>query len=82
LNKYVVVTEFECSNGHRFAERSSWQCFCGYMAYPQEMVAATERVPILETDEGCVTVERRPAGNSRVISAEERKALNQKKSRR
>jgi len=34
----VVMTEFGCSNGHRFAERSSWQCWCGYMACKQEIV--------------------------------------------
>jgi hypothetical protein len=29
----VIVTEYECSNGHHFAERSSWQCHvCGYRA--------------------------------------------------
>lgn len=36
----VVMTEFLCSNGHRFAERSSWECgTCGYKACKAEVVA-------------------------------------------
>lgn len=35
----VVVTEFKCSNGHRFIERSSWQCFsCDFMACRAEVI--------------------------------------------
>lgn len=30
-NPNVVTTHYRCSNGHRFEERSSWQCFCGWM---------------------------------------------------
>lgn len=38
-NPNVVVTEFQCSNGHRFAERSSWQCHvCGYKVCDAEIV--------------------------------------------
>jgi hypothetical protein len=37
----IVMTEFACSMGHRFAERSSWQCAsCGYMACKAELVEA------------------------------------------
>lgn len=31
-NPNIVRTLFRCSNGHRFEERSSWQCQCGWMA--------------------------------------------------
>jgi hypothetical protein len=45
-NPNVIVTEYVCSHGHRFAERSSWQCsVCGYMACPQEFVTPTEPEP-------------------------------------
>lgn len=39
-NPNVVITQYLCSNGHRFAERSSWQCsVCGYMACKAEVIA-------------------------------------------
>jgi hypothetical protein len=31
-NPNIVTTLFRCSNGHRFDERSSWQCHGGWMA--------------------------------------------------
>lgn len=30
----IVTTAYRCSNGHRFQERSSWQCTCGWMKQP------------------------------------------------
>ncbi len=30
-NPNIVTTQYRCSNGHRFEERSSWQCHCGWM---------------------------------------------------
>lgn len=75
-NPSVIVTEFECSNGHRFAEQSSWQCHvCGYMACPQEIILAPEPQPIP------AGAERRPAGNSRTITAEQRAEINRKRGR-
>ena len=29
-NPNVAHTFFRCSNGHRFEETSSWECFCGW----------------------------------------------------
>lgn len=37
-NPNVIVTNYVCSNGHKFSERSSWQCACGWMACKQEIV--------------------------------------------
>jgi hypothetical protein len=31
-NPNFITTEFVCSNDHRFAERSSWECHCGFKA--------------------------------------------------
>lgn len=39
-NPSIIVTEYLCSKGHRFAERSSWECgACGYRACEAEVVA-------------------------------------------
>lgn len=38
-NPNIIVTELECSSGHRFAERSSWQCHeCGYKACDAQLL--------------------------------------------
>ncbi len=37
-NPNVSVTEYRCSNGHTFAERSSWECQCGYKVCEAEIV--------------------------------------------
>lgn len=36
-NPHVTVTVFTCSLGHRFQERSSWECHCGYKACEAEV---------------------------------------------
>lgn len=38
-NPNVVVTIYMCSLGHRFQERSSWQCPCGWMVCEAEVAA-------------------------------------------
>jgi hypothetical protein len=40
-NPNIVVTEYKCSNGHHFAERSSWECPCGWKACEAELVTTT-----------------------------------------
>lgn len=76
-NPNVYVTEFTCSNGHRFAERSSYQCsVCGYKACEAEIVAPTET----ETEPEPVTEQARPARRE-VITGKERKAINKGKRR-
>lgn len=38
-NPNVIVTVYTCSFGHRFQERSSWECHCGYKACEAEVTA-------------------------------------------
>ena len=39
-NPNIIRTDYTCSNGHRFFERSSWECgACGYKACEAEVVA-------------------------------------------
>jgi hypothetical protein len=38
-NPNIIRTDYMCSNGHRFYERSSWECGCGYKACGAEVVA-------------------------------------------
>jgi hypothetical protein len=76
-NPNVIVTEYQCSNSHRFAERSSWECcVCGYKACEAEIVVATQ-------PETPAAAEGPPVRSSsgRVISSAERAAINQKKGR-
>ncbi len=58
-NPNVIVTELECSNGHRFAERSSWECsVCGYKACEAEIVEPAE--PVVTAEARQATVRRTP----------------------
>jgi hypothetical protein len=84
-NPNIVVTEYSCSNGHRFAERSSWQCHCGYRACEQEIVVTPEPPPTVvgytqhgDAVHGAVT----RSSSGKVITAAERAALNEKKGAR
>lgn len=44
-NPNVSVTEYRCSNGHTFAERSSWECVaCDYRACDAEIVTTPAAV--------------------------------------
>lgn len=36
-NPNIIVTVYMCANGHRFQERSSWECWCGYKACDAEV---------------------------------------------
>jgi hypothetical protein len=77
-NPNVVVTEYSCSNGHRFAERSSWQCWCGYKACEQEIVVPTELAP------AAVAVPTGPpvrTSSGKVITSAERARLNERNRR-
>lgn len=43
-NPSIIVTEYLCSNGHRFAERSSWQCAvtgCDFLPCEAELIEQT-----------------------------------------
>jgi hypothetical protein len=66
-NPNIVTTLFRCSNGHRFQERSSWQCPCGWMAceatvtFLGEGAEGATQVVVAYTDEGTVTVARKAA---------------------
>jgi hypothetical protein len=38
-NPNVIITHYRCSKGHKFSERSSWQCsVCGYKACEAEVL--------------------------------------------
>lgn len=79
-NPNVVVTEYECSNHHRFAERSSWQCHvCGYKACEAEIVVAPPTL-IGHTASGAEVHSVRTS-SGKVITSAERKALNERKGR-
>lgn len=72
-NPNIIVTQYRCSNGHRFAERSSWECGeCGYKACEAEIIAAPPADPVPAQG-----AQRRGAGV--VLTAEQRKAINDKK---
>jgi hypothetical protein len=36
-NPNITTTVYTCSNGHRFQEKSSWQCPCGWMVQQAEV---------------------------------------------
>ncbi len=72
-NPNVYVTEFVCSKGHRFAERSSWQCVvCGYKVCDAELMAPTEPEP------EPVKEQARPVRRE-AITGTERKAINKRR---
>lgn len=80
-NPNVVVTEYRCSNGHEFGERSSWECFCGYRACAQELYEII-RVSATQAREPVAPGERRAPARSTVITAEQRQAINERRGKR
>jgi hypothetical protein len=75
-NPNIVITEFVCSNGHRFAERSSWECWCGYKACEAGIVE-----PTVAGDEAPAAIQagtRRTPGVPEAIEAKRRKAAKKR----
>jgi hypothetical protein len=77
-NPNVVVTEYECSNGHRFAERSSWQCWCGYKVCEQEIVVMAPPSDVVGVQ---LYDQARRLSSGKVITGAERARLNERNRR-